>query len=229
MLNNTEQMKKIFLFIFSILPLTAVLAQSYSPEASNSTLKIGLNGPEYQSRAKRYDVNQYFASWTKGTLFLRNDEVITDIFLRYDQFTDELLWLRETDFKTGVVCHDDVTAFELYDDSHQLMARFVNKRIKLGYKPDSTDVFLQHMVSGPLELYVYRKVKEAGNYALLNDTYYLLFAGKKSYFTGLSSRQVEKVPVIDQAKMKTLLKSREVRLDGTETALVNFMQAYNKQ
>jgi hypothetical protein len=185
-------------------------------------------GFEYRNSAERYKGDQYFNSWTKGFVFLKNGDIVPDIFIRYDKFMDELLWLRETDFKTGVLAHDDISGFVLNNLQND-RAEFVIKRIKLPYKSDSSDVFLQILVKGNLELCAYRKVKQSANdFRLLDDTRYLIFRGGKSYFVGLNKSGLLKVPVVDEVRMKEAIKSGKIRFDGTEGKLVQAIELYNR-
>jgi len=222
-------MKNLFL-LFLVIP---VLYPAYSqPSASQdyeNTLRNGLMGFEYRNSAERYKGNQYFNDWAKGDVNLENGGVISNIFLRYDKYMDEVLWLRETDFKTGVLPRGDINGFVIYNARKESMAEFVRQKIKLPYKEDSSVTFLQVLVKGNLELFAYRKVMQSANdYSLRDDTRYLVFFNGSSYFVGASKRLLLKVPAIDEVKMKAVLKSNQIRLDGTEYSLMRVIDLYNK-
>ena len=87
-------------------------------------------GFEYRNSAERYKGNQYFSDWAKGDVYLENGDVVSDIFLRYDQYMDEVLWLRETDFKTGVLPRGDISGFVIYNERKEPLAEFVRREDK---------------------------------------------------------------------------------------------------
>ena len=222
-------MKNLFLLILFIPALYPAYSQAPASKDYENSLRNGLMGFEYRNSAERYKGNQYFRDWARGDVYLENGDVISNIFLRYDQYMDEVLWLRETDFKTGVLPRGDIMGFVIYNERKEPLAEFLRRRIKLPYKSDSSETFLQVLVKGNLELFAYRKVMQSANdYTLLNDTRYLIFSNGNSYYTGASKRQLFKVPYIDEVKMKAVLKSNKVRLDGTEYSLTRVIDLYNK-
>lgn len=222
-------MKKLFLLLFMTPAFCAAYSQLAATEDYENTLRNGLMGFEYRNSAERFNGNQYFNAWTKGVVNLENGDVISNIFIRYDKFMDEVLWLRETDFKTGVLPRGDISGFVIYNESKEPQAEFIRRKIKLPYKADSSETFLQLLVKGNLELYAYRKVSESANdYRLLDDTRYLIFDKGKSYYVNASKRSLLKIPVIDEAKMKAVLKLNKVKQDGTELSLIRAIDLYNK-
>jgi hypothetical protein len=186
-------------------------------------------GFEYKNSVERNKANQYFSDWAKGEVYCENGDVITDIFLRYDKFMDELLWLRETDFKAGVLARGDVRGFVIYNDRNMPIGEFMRRKIKLPYKADSSEAFLQVLVKGNLELFAFRKVIEtASDYTSLRDDIRLLvFNGGNSYFVSASKRSLLKVPGIDEVKLKAVLKTGRIKLDGTESSLIRVIELYN--
>ena len=222
-------MKNLFLLILFIQVLYPAYSQPSSSRDYENALRNGLMGFEYRNSAERYKGNQYFNDWVKGDVYLENGDVIYNIYLRYDKFMDEVLWLRETDFKTGVLPRGDINGFVIYNERKELLAEFSRRRIKLPYKSDSSETFLQILVKGNLELFAYRKVTQSANdFTFRDDTRYLLFCNGISYYTFPSKSKLLKVPGIDGAKMKAVLKSNKVRLDGTEYSLMRAVELYNK-
>jgi hypothetical protein len=222
-------MKNLFLLILFIPALYPAYSQAPASEDYENTQRNGLMGFEYRNSAVRYKGNQYFNDWAKGDVNLENGDVISNIFLRYDQYMDEVLWLRETDFKTGVLPRGDISGFVIYNVRKEPLAEFVRKKIKLPYKADSSETFLQVLVKGNLELFAYRKVMQSANdYTLRDDTRYLVFNNGSSYYVGASKRLLLKVPAIDEVKMKAVLKSNKIKLDGTEYSLIRVIDLYNK-
>jgi hypothetical protein len=222
-------MKNLLLLILFIPVLYPAYSQPSSSQDYENALRNGLIGFEYRNIVKRYNTNQYFNDWARGDVFLENGDVIYNIFLRYDKFMDEVLWLRETDFKTGVLPRGDINGFVIYNERKEILAEFSRRRIKLPYKSDSAETFLQVLVKGKLELLVYRKVTQsASDYTLRDDTRFLLFSNGNYFYTGAGRRQLLTVPCIDVARMKAVLKANRVKPDGTELPLMQAVDLYNK-
>lgn len=222
-------MKKLFVLILCIPALYQGYSQAPASGDYETALRNGLMGFEYKNSAERYKGNQYFNEWAKGDVFLENGDVIPLIFLRYDKFMDEVLWLRETDFKMGILPRGDINRFVIYTAQRDIMAEFMRRKIKLPYKSDSSEIFLHLLVKGDLELYAFRKVTQSANdYQLFDDTRYVLFINGKSYFVWGGKRQLLKVPGIDDAKLKAVLKTNNIILDGTEQSLVRTIDLYNR-
>jgi hypothetical protein len=222
-------MKTLLLLILIVPAFFPVYSQASASGDYDNALRVGLMGFEYRNSVDRFKGNQYFSDWAKGDVYRENGDVITGIFLRYDKYMDEVLWLRETDFKAGVMARLDVRGFVLYNERMEPLGEFVRRKIKLSYKADSSETFLQVLVKGNLELFAFRKVIQSANdYTLRDDTRYLIFSGGKSYFTGASKRLLLKVPGIDEVKLKSVLKTGRIKLDGSENSLIRVIDLYNK-
>ncbi len=222
-------MKNLFILILFTSLFYPALSQAPATADYDSTLRNGLMGFEYRNSAERYKGSQYSGDWARGDVYRENGDVIPGIFLRYDMYMDEVLWLRETDFKTGVLPRGDIRGFVIFNEQKEPKAEFLRRKIKLPYKSDSSEIFLQVLVKGNLELFAYRKVMQsASGYTLLDDTRYLVFSKGHSYYTGAAKRQLLKIPGIDEVKLKSVLKANKVTLDGTENSLVRVIDLYNK-
>jgi hypothetical protein len=221
-------MKNLFLLFLFIPAFCPVFSQTPAPGDYENSQRNGLMGFEYRNAAARYKGNQYFNDWQKGDVNLENGDVISNIYLRYDQYMDEVLWLRETDFKTGVLPRGDIRGFVIYNDRKEIVAEFTQRMVKLPFRSDSAETYLQVLATGNLELLAYRRVKQAANdYTLHDDTRYLVSSGGSLYYVGASKRLLLKVPGIDEVKLKAVLKSNRIRLDGTEYSLVRVINLYN--
>ena len=158
-------------------PLTG---QQYNGDCNSDSdyaafLQIGLQGFEYSNPFENYEGTPYFSKWTKGEVILINGDEIKNIYLRYEMYIDALLWLRESDYKQGIIQKQGITGFSLYNTAGEITATFVRKRYKQPYEADSTDAFFQILVSGELAFYARRKVIESPNdYKLIEDTRYML-------------------------------------------------------
>src|SRR6056297_2002353 len=100
--------------------------------------------------------NIYFNDWTQGKVILKDSTVVGKKYLRYNRYIDELLYLRTSDYKMMVVDKDMLRGFELMLDGNEKKARFVLKKFKPWYVPDTMQVFLQVLEEGKVGLYVAR-------------------------------------------------------------------------
>jgi hypothetical protein len=221
-------MYRFFFLLFFIPIVRPAFAQTPGSGNYENTLRNGLMGFEYRNGAEKYKGDQYFNAWSGGVVNLENGDVISKITIRYDKYMDELLWLRETDFKAGVLAKGSIRGFTISGTQKEPSAEFFRKKIKLPYKADSSEIFLQLLVKGDVQLYAWRRVIEPANdFNLRDDTRYLLFDRDKSCFVGGRRRQLVKIPCIDEARLKRVLKSSRIHLDGTEGSLIKVIDLYN--
>jgi len=223
---------------FSIL-FSLIICDGYSQQSNcagssevdyGNWVQRGLIGFEYKNPVLGYRGGQYFNDWTTGEVMMKNGDLIKDISLRYDKYLDGLLWLRKTDFKTGVISKEAISDFRLFDvrNQNKILASFTNKKIML-QKTDSTFVFLQVLVSGELSLYVYRNMNviTTTDYVLNDNTrYFVGFAGKQ-YPISLRRRSLLKIPVIQKTEMKSVLRSNGIIMINSEQDLIYVISAYN--
>jgi len=225
-------MKSLYLLILFSLSIYKVYSQQSdcvcsADEDYGIRLKTGLIGFEYHNPVEGYEGQQYFNSWTLGEVMLNNGDVIKSIFLRYDKYLDELLWFRKSDLRTGIVKKDGITGFRLFDDRNNLSASFIKKKIILPLA-DSTDVFLQVLVSGQVPLYVYRNVNIASNdYKLSDNTRYLITASGRDFLITLKRQSLLDIPVIQKTEMKNILRTNRITIKDNEPGLIRAIVLFN--
>lgn len=183
---------------------------------------------EYYNPIQHYRGDQYFNKWTTGTISLVNGETIGDMMLRYDKFQDELLWLRQGDFKTGVVNKSIVTGFDIYDTDHQLMGSFIKKEIML-LGTGLTDTYLQVLAAGTVNFYVFRNVlKAVSESRTIDHTLYYLEIDSKYYSVPLQRRGLLKTPGIDKEVMRNIIRSNHLSVKKNEANFSKAVYLYNK-
>jgi len=210
-----------------------VAGQPYSGDCNSDSdyaafLRTGLQGFEYNNVVENYEGDPFFNKWTLGEVILNNGDVITDIYLRYEKYLDELLWLRENDYKAGIIRKEGTTGFRLFDAKGAPMATFVRKRHKQPFEPDSTEVFFHVLVSGDLTLYAYRRVKGSPNdYQLIEETKYFLGDNDREVPLILKRKALLNHPLIDKTKMKGVLHAGKILISNGEYEMVRAILLYN--
>jgi hypothetical protein len=227
-------MKNIFIGLIMLCAIQNICAQAdhveYEPdEAYMMNMRKGMMGIEYIDPVVGYKGNRYYNNWTYGEILLTNDERITGLSLRYEEYLDQLLWLRG-EFRVGVLCKACIKGFNLYDDSNNIIASFIKKRIRLPFENDSADCFFQILVKGEYSFYAFRKVSRLHDAPkLADDTRYYVFNNDQYEMIKLRTHDLLNVSFIDKMKMKSIIKSNEIRLRDNELEFIKAISLYNKQ
>lgn len=225
-------MKKLYLICWSLLCLSHLYSQQSGcncpvDEDYEKQLRIALIGTEYHDPLAGYEGTQYSSFWTQGEVILNNGDVIKNIHLRYDKYLDEILWLRNSGFKAGILKKGAISGFQLYDDRNKIAATFMKKRILLPFV-DSTDTYLQVLVSGAINLYAYRNTTVVWRESkLLDNNKYLLGAGGELYWLELKRKSLLGIPVLQRTKMKSLLRSNRIMIRNDESEMARAISLYN--
>jgi hypothetical protein len=185
-------------------------------------------GIEYTVPVVGYIGNRYYSDWTYGEIFLTNGDRITGLYLCYEEYLDQLLWLRE-DFIIGVLCKSGIKGFNLFDNSNNIVASFIKKRIRLPFENDSADCFFQTLVKGEYSFYAFRKVSRVPDALKLeDDTRYYVFNNDQYEMIKLRTRDLLNVSFIDKMRMESIIKSNKIRLRDNEQEFIRAISIYNK-
>jgi len=166
---------------------------------------------EYHNPINSYRGEQFLNEWAKGSINLVNGEKINNITLRYDMFSDELLYLREDDFVTGIVNKDVVNTFQISASQSELS--FVKKLIKLPAM-DARISYLKVLVDREADLLVFRSVVKAisESRTVDNTIYYIFTEGDDFSPVKLRRGSLLKCSGIDRERMKKVLKENKLSL-----------------
>jgi hypothetical protein len=179
---------------------------------------------EYQNPIRNYGGSQFYNPWAEGYIILENDERVHDMLLRYDMFTDELIWLRDGDYVQGIVNKPSVKAFVMEVDSSLY---FVKKNIR---PPglNTTAAYLQVLTEGQLDLMVYRNVvKAVSESKTVANTMYYIFTDDRNYNSvRLRKGSLLSFPGIDKALMKNIIRSNRLNLK-IEQNFIKAVYLYN--
>jgi hypothetical protein len=190
-------------------------------------LQEGLIGFEFRVSVNDNEGLQYFNNWALGQVILQNGDVLQNIYLRYNKYLDELLWLRQIDFSVGILKKEGIAGFRIFEDINQISALFVKKKVILS-RTDTTEAYLHLLASGPLTLYAYRNINIANSrYELADNTKYLITTGGIDFFVTPKRKSLLEVPVIDKTEMKNILRANRIALENNERELTRAISIYN--
>jgi len=227
-------MKQIIVFLVLSVIMGRLSAQKdncncQSNDAYAVSIQRGLIGREYLNPLRGFKGERFFGAWAKGEVKLNNGETIIGIDLRYERYLDELLWLRDGDFKSGILHKSEIAGFVLFKPGMN-PAVFVKRRIKLSTDKDSIDRYLQELENGEIKLYAYRKVVQSPNeFKLSDDTKYILFKEGMSELLALKRKNLLALAAIDKNKMKDVFRSGKIRVNRSEPGMIRAIEAYNQK
>ena len=169
-----------------------------------------------------------FNVWTPGEIDLTDGSVIKNIYLQYDQYLDELLWLRKSDRRAIILSRDIVAGFRLFDSNDKLMATFAKKKVNLPFT-GLKDAYLQVLMPGNPGFYVWRNsYVMASDNRLVERPRYLIIAEGKDYPVRLSKRSLLNLTAIDKSKMKAILHSERIMPQQDEQEFARAISRYNQ-
>jgi hypothetical protein len=202
-------------------------AMNGTDETYMLSIRKGIMGIEYTVPDIGYKGDRYYNNWTYGEIFLTSGERITGLYLRYEQYLDQLLWLKE-DFRVGVICKACIKGFNLNNDSDNTVTSFIKKRIKLQLESDSTDCLLQLLVNGEYSFYALRKVSRLPDAPkLADDTEYYIFNNDQYNRIKLYKYDLLGVSFIDKTRMKSIIKTNRITLRNNEKEFIRAISLYN--
>lgn len=228
-------MKKTLLTVLSLALVLLSAAQQYDCNCVeqdglyNNYLQNLLISREYYNPVSYYRGDQYFNTWSPGEVVLSNGEKVTGISLRYQKYLDELLWLRNSDFRTAIVSKSIVSGFIIYDENQQTMGRFTKKSIKLpGTVP--FDAYVEVLAEGRLDFYVFRNVVKAISESRFvdNTTYYVSLDDGGMRTIRLRRRSLIKLPGIDSELMKNIIRTNHIAFHKDEAQVAAAVRLYNE-
>jgi hypothetical protein len=225
-------MKGVFFCVIMLFSFQNVFTQTDQAmdgpdEAYMLNFQKGIMGIDYIVPVISYKGERYYNNWTYGEIFLTSGERITGLFLRYEQYLDQLLWLKE-DFRVGVICKACIKGFNLYNDSNNIIASFIKKRIKLELESDSTECLLQLLVNGEYSFYARRIVSRLPDAPkLADDTKYYIFNNDRYERIKLRLRDLLSVSFIDKTRMKSIIKTNRITLRNDEKEFIRAISIYN--
>ena len=102
-----------------------------------------------------------FNEWVKGDVELFNGRIARNVNLKYNGYTDELIWLNPAN-KTVLLDKNAVVRFTITSPINGEKITFKNQKVKVPYFTQPVNTFLQEMYIGDYKLYVFRQVVQSG-------------------------------------------------------------------
>ena len=225
-------MKSLYLILMFSLGFCGAYSQQSDCACPNDDdyeirLQESLMGFAYRNPVEGYTGRQYFNNWALGEVRMINGDMIRNIFLQYDTYMDELLWLRQSDLKTGIINKGDVAGFRLSNNINEPSMTFIKKNITLPFI-GSKDAYLQVLVKGDPALYAYRNATTTTtDYRLIDNGKYLISVAGNDYFVRLRRNSLLDIPVIPGTEMKAILRSNRIAIRNNEHELIRAISLYN--
>ncbi|MGD9991673.1 MAG: hypothetical protein AB7S69_00110 [Salinivirgaceae bacterium] len=223
--------RSLFLILTLILSSSALRAQQNSELTYSNAAKIA----NEQLIAATYYINEYplkkeqfFNDWTLGTVYFVNGKKTSQVRLRYNGWKDEMLWLRETDYKTGQIIKGTIKKVVLNKSDFSDSLVFIRHVDSSAFQ--NQHLLLQEIARGYVSVYCHRKVVLVkGSDKFVQKHQYYLKIGKnelskfnrhkKDLISGFSAEQQEQV--------KKVLKHHKTRLK-TDEGLAKTIQLINQ-
>jgi hypothetical protein len=174
--------------------------------------------------AWRKNDNQFYSDWQKGTVVLENNERIENIYTRYRCTDDELIWLRQKDYKPAVLKKEIIKAFYYHEQG--TISTFI-KIDSIGILEKHTPIFAHVLHEGTFGLYVWhhRNVISSTNQVDIMDKY-IFKKGKKYYQIRLNKRNILGLFPEHKKQLRKLARTKNLNMRKEEDA-ARFMEILN--
>jgi hypothetical protein len=185
-------------------------------------------------------VSQFFMDdWVIGTVYLSNDQTITNVYLKYNGYIDHPIWM--TDDFVQIRLDRDPIRFFCLADKYNPGKSYCFERIKISEETatDSVKVFAQVLYKNHLSLYVQRKVVLTGveerkqdrfiidSYEKRNIYFFRLGEQMKQGFRKISKTTVLKTFPERKDDVEKLIRSEKPSRIRTEEDLIKFTARLN--
>ncbi|MFA6401407.1 MAG: hypothetical protein WCX31_07240 [Salinivirgaceae bacterium] len=159
---------------------------------------------------------QFYNNWTKGTIYFTNGYKAPDCMIRYNGWKDELIWLRETDYKTGTVIKGKVASFTFDNTMQREALRFIHYIDTGGFQ--KTDIYLEVIAEGKTSVYCYRKATllKGENKFVTKYQYYLKQNRELHKFTPGKRNLLAFFPKEKHKAIKDILRVNHLKLKNDE-------------
>ena len=175
---------------------------------------------------KPYNQNLIFFSstWNPGTILFEDGQFLENILINYDRMDDQLVWMRGTDFKMGIVDQRLVKGFILKKDTIGQICYFEKEESINTWDNES---FYQVLTKGFLTLRAHRKVTTHPQLQIYNR-YYLTFDGVTLGFALNRSSFISKLGAYKK-EMRQIIRKNKLQLSHNEDALIKAVILFNER
>lgn len=168
---------------------------------------------------------QYLNDWEVGEVLLENGNVVKDVKIRYNSYTDELLWIRDLDFQAVIVEREKVKEFTFKVSNKTLTKLDIDNQIIIS-RPD---IFVQILTQGKHSIYAYRNIGYHKNKDEFyeNDMYFMK-TNNKLYKIRLRKKEIFTLFPNDKKEIKRLIRKNNLKVK-TEIGFANLINLLNER
>jgi hypothetical protein len=169
---------------------------------------------------------QYFSDWSKGEITFSNGNVVKDEYILYNVLFDEVLWMREYDYKKVIIDRRFIEAFVVYPKNSDSV-RFVKVDFKNNHHIDNSDTFMQLLCDGKTRIlkFIFAKESSYTGEIYYKETYYLNIGDEYKSFS-LRQNSFFQLFGDDKKAVKQLFRTNHLSVKE-ESDLIKGMQIYN--
>ena len=179
--------KSLLIYLVFLLPLRVNAQLIYLPDTivKRFFLMQQLTGSRYMDAGHKNSGMYFTDEWCPGNIWLTSGRKVNDLMLRYNGFTDDLVWMRQRVMQV-TLDKNNIKAFDILMNGRD---HYFEKRM-ITHEKDSAETFCEVLHSGKVQLVAIRKTRLESesfkgyvpyyNYAP-HPVYYLFIRGR-TYF-----------------------------------------------
>lgn len=228
-----------YLLAIVFLRLGYIQAQSTDAVDCNAILSTimvpNLTGDLYQEMDNGIGSQYYIKEWLPGDIYLTNNAVVRDKFIRFNLYYNKLMWFTPLDHKQIMLDKEQIQGFSIdFGQKHFFQ--------KITIKPelvfDSLKVYAETLYEDRISLFVYRKVVQAGYevdkqrsktvYKMVTSYYLMLENGRTIGMKKYSKRNILLVFPEQKEQILAKFKAEKIRHFRRLPDLIRTTQALNE-
>lgn len=186
----------------------------------DSIMQPNLTGDLYTTTDKGIGSQYFIEQWLPGDVYLSNNILVKNHYLRFNQYYNKVMWLTPTSHQQVILDKEQVEGFCLYTNYGQ-QHLFWKIPVKPDLAFDTSFVYAEVLYKDSISLFILRKVERSGYEVLktgaysrdiynVNTTYYFRMEnGKTIGFKKYRRRAV--VALFPDKKKEILAKLKELK------------------
>lgn len=208
-------MKTLYIYLLTIIFSITVSAQEFcSIELINSIIedsKSAIITAELFVNEHPTKKEQFYNNWTNGSIKFTNGTEAYNCKLRYNAWLDELIWLRESDFKSGLVLKSTIQEFT-FNNNDNTNIKFTKYKTSNGI--NTFDTFLEAISEGKIALLCHRKASYNKNaQSFSNKQQFYLYRNGKLTKLCLNKRSLKSILSENELiQLKQILKENNLSI-----------------
>lgn len=115
----------------------------------------------YTPHTTGLEERHYLHDWAKGQVFYSTGDIVNQIYLRYDCTNDNILWMRNNDFKIAILHTDHVRKIQYKTAQNKTVV--LEKKYLPGIAFATGETFMHLMAKGNVSLYKIYKYERIPN------------------------------------------------------------------